>query len=196
MAVDWEVFALSLLLIVIGVIIGIVTHPIYEWLAIRSKRKKIAKVLSAEISTIRIYAKNSIDLHDKIRKLIESKDKKSESGELTIKTQWIEDVDFPTRLFQGIINEIGLLRFDIIIVLSDIYNQIDCAHHWKKINMKHMIEVNNLLYKKETMKLTDMEIVSLQLSSQSTKIFANSYRRSVEEIYSLSSEALKKLGKI
>jgi len=190
---SWRDFILGAGLVALGFAMSLLGPPITEWIGRRVRRKKIAVMLSSEISTIRATVTYGHEMYTRIMKpFIDAK----ELEPLATVGFDVNDPDFPTHIYDRVLEDISLFDVDLIVLLTDLYNMVDITHHTKQLNLKASAERDRLLDTMLDKPGSDEHRWWLRNAEEAALMYAKGYVACLEKVESLSGEALKELNKI
>ncbi len=185
-------------MVILGFALGLLGVPVVEYFRNLYRRKKLARVLSAEIRHIHSQAIRRISIHEDT---LNNPEKSTEQPGLaqnvaSIHGMAIADPDFPTELYHTFLSDIGLLDADTISCISDLYVWIESAKNFKIENNRTVSDLTSFVASTSGRTLSDFEVSSLQINGQASIHYVKAYVKCLQTIVQLSDEALKDLGKI
>jgi hypothetical protein len=140
MAVDWELVLASLVPVVVGFAIGFLLTPLSDTWSNRRRRRKFAAVLACEVEAIRAMATHSIQVNtpsvEDTRKTLET----AGPGLVSLASVAVDDTDYPTKVFESSLGEVGNLGGDVMLKLTELYRWVEYTHHMKRQNLQSHAE--------------------------------------------------------
>lgn len=145
---------IDLIPIAFGFALGFLVKPIVDWFGKRSRRKRLAIILSSEVEAIKASAKRSIEINSPS---VEQARKNLQQGPKLLGGIEIADVDFPSKVYEEMLVDIGLFSTDLVILITELYRWVEYAHHHKRENLKIGSDLDSLIKTLSGRSLTEQE---------------------------------------
>lgn len=193
MELDSEALILTVVPVVAGFLLGILSQPLAQMVINRRRRNRLAQALKSEIRAIRLAVDSRISIH---RETIDASDRRFKASPTAIGGPEMADGPLPTGVYSSNTTNLGLFNDDIIVILTEVYNWIGYANHHRDLNMQEARDLQSV-YVPLLGKEIEEAIISYARSKSGAMIhYAKAYMKSLEKIRTLADDSLKELVKI
>lgn len=183
----------SLLLVTLGFALGLLGRAIHGWFSSRSRRRRLATILSSEIQAIEASAKHSVEVNTPS---LEETRRKYEEEPDSVSYIEIGDADFPNGVYERMLDDVGLFSTELVVLLTELYRWVDYAHHRKNENLKQGEDFHRFLRVSLDKELHSQELDYLRVKAGGTIHYATVYLEVVARVASLAKRTLTELDKI
>jgi len=186
-----EEVLMGLIPVIVGFALGV---PISTVIRDQLRKRKIALILNSEIHTIRKITEQMIG--DRKKDL--EKWREQQKNPTTMVNPCVDDTDFPTNMFISFREEIGLFNANLITILSDLYNWISYAQHWRDVSLRHSADFESFLISAKFRPSGPIaaDIQSIKDAGGLSIHYAEAYIKCLDTIQRLSDEAIFELNRI
>jgi len=184
----------DILLVLFGFVLGYAVKRMDDWSSGRRARKRLAAVLADEVEAIRAIASHSLEV---VGPDVEGTRKILERGGSPVSSVGIDDVDYPTSVFDSSLTDLRLLGEEMMLKLTELHRWIDFTHHQKRLNLKYADEFMEVGERfAERAGPTDIEKDLLRSSALGSFVHGTQYLKNQSRILELTTQAVKDLERI